>query len=97
MGKRSRQVAIRRKRKEQVKRLFRKKSEIVRLERDVFRGAALLARGQARKGHTLAYSVTLLSVMRHIPEAEAERWIVLGEAMLKSSDEARIGEDRGRA
>jgi hypothetical protein len=86
MGKRSRHLAVRRKRRERVKRLFRKKTEAVRVERDAFRSAALLARGNARKGHTLAYSITLLSVISHISEAEAERWIVLGETMLRSSD-----------
>jgi hypothetical protein len=97
MGKRSRLVAVRRKRKERVKRFFRKQSETGRLERDVFRSAALFARGQARKGHTLAYSVALLSVISHITEAEAERWIVLGEAMLRSSDKPGVGEGKVRA
>lgn len=88
MGRRSRIVALRRKRKQILKGLIRRKAMIDGLKLDFYRETALFAKERTNEGHTAASSIAWISVNCHTTEAEAADWIALGETMLHAWPEA---------
>ena len=82
MGKRSRVVAERRRRREEFDRLAHVWARLQRLKLDLFFSAAIFARSEAEDGHDRAWSISWLSANCGATEAEAADWIDFGEAIL---------------
>lgn len=85
MGKRSRLVAMRRKRKQALEKLIRMLAERDRLTLDLCRMAAEFADRRAFEGSRFASAVEWISENCHMTEGEAADSIAIGRRMLARS------------
>jgi hypothetical protein len=81
MGRRSRIVALRRKRKQRLDGLLRMKAKIDLLELEFCRNAAVFADSRAYEGSGAASAVKWISEYCHMAEEDAADSIVIGRQM----------------
>jgi hypothetical protein len=82
VGRQNGRVEVKGQREELLELLTRAKHLRDLLTLKSFELAAMYARASARDGHACAASVARISVNCDVAEAEAKRWIALGEVML---------------